>query len=130
LVRTWPGQFVLDTVLVVAACVPYTLGQGRELPWPVSEAFRHMAGQPGSTAVRCTATAGMNRYSASPLPGLDGARFPRPALRRSQFVNPDLTQGFKVTASSIEQIQAVWDEVVSQVRDQDLDLAIHLERVT
>jgi hypothetical protein len=37
-----------------------------------------------------------------------------------------MTQGFKVTTSPATTVQAVWEEVVDQVRDQGLDLAIRL----
>jgi hypothetical protein len=132
------GQFVLDTVLVVAARTPYTLGPVGELPWPVSPVFRvatlepladHTGAGGRSAQLYCGVMYpdGRREGMFSFVPArVDGARFPRPALRRSRFVNPDMTQGFKITAVSAETIQALWDEVVAQVRDQDLDLAIHL----
>jgi hypothetical protein len=132
------GRFVLDTVLVVASRTPYTFGDVGRLRCPVSPAFRvatlePLADLPDGHAWSAQLYRGVmyqdsqrgRMFSFAPA-RLDGARFSRPALRRSRFVNPDMTQGFKITTASTTTVQAVWEEVVCQVRDHDHDLAIHL----
>jgi hypothetical protein len=106
------GRFVLDTVLVVASRTPYTFGDVGRLRCPVSPAFRvatlePLADLPDGHAWSAQLYRGVmyqdsqrgRMFSFAPA-RLDGARFSRPALRRSRFVNPDMTQGFKITTAS------------------------------
>jgi len=121
------GQFVLDTLVVVASRSPYTIGPSADLDEEVSPAFRVATLEPlansgrlrGRTAQLYRGVAHQERrhqrmFSFAPARA-DGARFCRPTLRRSRFVNPDLTQGFKTTTVTREEAQVVWDDTVAQV---------------
>ena len=132
------GQFVLDTVLVVASRTPYTIGRPDQPSARVSAAFQAATIEPlasigrlrGRTAQLYRGVTYQSRgpggiFSYAPA-RLDGTRFSRPALSGSRFVNPAMTMGFKTTAISRDQVHDVWQKVTDQVRDQNLDLAIHL----
>jgi hypothetical protein len=130
------GQFVLDTVFVVGSRTSFIVGEPGELYEDISPAFRVATLDPLSNNARLRGlTAQLYRavaycddgrhdmYSFAPARA-DGARFSRPVLRRSRFINPGLTQNFKITPASREEVLAVWNDAVAQVQSKGLDLGI------
>jgi len=132
------GQFVVDTVLVVASRTPYAIGRPDQPLGRVSAAFRVATLQPlaglerfrGRTAqlyrgVSFNASDPNRMFSFVPA-RLDGARFSRPALPGSPFITPAMTMGFKAIATSADQARVFWQDIIDRVRSHGLDLAIHL----
>ena len=128
------GQFVLDTVRA-----PYLIGQPDQPPGgPVAAAFSVATLEPlaalprfqGRTAQLYRGATYQDRGNGqmfSFVPArLDGARFPRPALPGSRFITPAMTMGFKITATSLDQVHALWQQITDHVRSHDLDLAFDL----
>lgn len=140
-------QFVLDTVFVVASHERYDGATYLDLDVP--EAYREIALAPLFPEVApdgtCRAAepdrwfqlyrgasvdrpvAGM--FSFFPcMPAGDGPGFARPAIRMAKYVTDNHKQGIKGTAvAGVEAAQAVWEDVVGQVRDQGLWLGVEAE---
>lgn len=58
----------------------------------------------------------------------DGGAFARPALRLPRhWIQPNLAIGAKVTAATTVEIRELWNEIVEQVEEADLRLAVRLD---
>lgn len=137
---TLDGQFVLDTVFVVADATPYTPRYSGEVA--VDEAFRVCTIEPLTIAGRKdhsrspftlyrgatadTPVAGM--YSFVPARPADSAaaRFARPAIDLPGYVNAASRQSASGarTPCSVSTTRAVWDSVRDQVFDAGCVLGV------
>jgi hypothetical protein len=135
------SEFVLDTVFVVGpraedfrrgasghvACPDWIrtvlfepLREGRG---PATENFRLYRGRRPDDAPD-------GPFSFVPCRPFAAARvtFPRPAVRLSRrWIEPNLAMGAKATPATDAEIRSLWDDVVGQVIEAGLGLAVHLE---
>jgi len=145
------GQFLLDTVFVVASGEPYR--PGVNVPADAPASFRAVTDWPlsqGATNQACADTdggcvseeklryyrgatpeqplAGMFSFTPAILPGTARHSFRRPAIAPTgpleDRVNPALTQGVKKTDVTTGESTAVWQEVLRQVRAEQLLLGV------
>lgn len=126
------GRFVLDTVLVVESRTPYDVGLNDQ-EMDVSEAFRVATVEtlPTGTAAqlyRGVAYQGRPDDPFSFVPACPGeSAFPRPVIELPGYVTPALSQNFRATRISAPQARSLWRQVVDQVHDRELGLAIHID---
>lgn len=134
------GEFVLDTVFVVAGSQPLSADLLPTLEG-VDDAFRAVVCEVlyrhGNREARnrlydgatpANPVGGM--FSFFPCLPFEAAPlgFPRPGIRLDGVVNPRSWQGLKYTsADSLEDTAHIWDQVVEQVLRQDLILGWHAD---
>jgi hypothetical protein len=130
------GEFVLDTVLVVADGVMHNGSNwSTALEGRISQTYADVTLEPTYQvawphelrlyigATRTTRVDGM--FSFSPCVPLEGGvrGFARPAIRVPGVVTPGLMMGSKSTRGvALSDVAGVWNEVVSQVLDEELAL--------
>lgn len=135
------GDFVLDTVLVVAEGVLHdSLGWSTALAGRVSETYADVTMRPTyqrawphelrlyGGATLDEPVAGM--FSFAPcLPSTVAPKgFARPAIRLNDVITPGLMMGAKATRSlSVERVKELWDSVVAQVIEQKLALGVRFD---
>jgi hypothetical protein len=136
-----PMRFFLDTVLVVGSREPFTPGIGGQKR---SALFEEAVDRPlasGDDTAPKTLYYGSTwteepsgPFSFAPCvpTGIDHPWFPRPEIQPIGplvgRVTPAKMQGFKHTRATRTQVRAAWQEVVRQVLDHDLELAVEVER--
>jgi hypothetical protein len=131
------GEFVLDTVLVVAEAVPHSRTDHKHLPtsphhmratiepwygWDINETiFKMYVGATPANPIE-----GM--FSFVPSLPADADGFPRPDIRLPLLVNPALRmQAACTTFDNPGDVAPAWNEVVRQVLTADLALATQLD---
>ncbi len=137
------GQWILDTVFVVAGSVPYTASQAdRDLEDPapeveVPEAFLDVTAAPlasegwdGELRFYWGATPDDpvdSMYSFFPAsPADDGPGFARPAIElNSDYFTKALSQNHRREPASLQTLSSLWRSLVAQVYDADLALGVH-----
>lgn len=130
------GEFVLDTVLVVAAGVLHNADDWQTaLAGRVSDTYVDVTLRPTyqsrlphdlrlySGATMEEPVAGMFSFVPCLPAGSGSAGFLRPQIRLDNVITPGLMMGAKVTRHlSLERVKELWDNVVAQMIDQDLAL--------
>ena len=125
------GQFVLDTCFIAASSAPMLETQGDDEVFDVCtiNSLRHGTSefQVHRGATVTNPIGGM--FSFTPcLAGGETARFRRPIIELAPYVNPRSQQspsGASVLRPPAE-IRRAWDSVVEQVREEGLDLGVHM----
>jgi hypothetical protein len=136
------GEFVLDTVFVVASSVLHDAESYEEvLAGRVPEAYADVALRP---AYEWDRGEELRLYlGAAPSDSVDGmfsfvpcmpaaqaqrSGFPRPTLRLDGLITPGLMMGAKATRNlSREQMRSIWSRLVEQVLEQGLKLGTYFE---
>ncbi len=134
------GEFVLDTVFVVADSTPHSRRTFRELARATSPVHMRATIEPchgwqtdvetifrmyiGATPL--DTKAGM--FSFVPCLPAKADGFPRPEIRLPGLINPNLRMAANCTEpSSLDEVAEVWREVVRQVFEAELALANRLD---
>lgn len=142
------NRFVLDTVLVVAGHMDYTVDNYRDVlagqvpPEYIGislDPIAHEANLRGPSSPRTFrlyfgATKehpvnGMYSYfPCRPYKENEAAGFPRPTIRRAGVITDNLTQGQRFNPQSDPAVvKAIWDDVTAQVLGQGLSLGVSAE---
>jgi hypothetical protein len=134
-------RFVLDTVMVIGSAEPYDIGELDPSGIDVPEVFRAAALEPLAASRKLAGARAVLYRGAMYRPGQQamfsfvpasaGSRpFSRPVIESAgvldRMVNPDNSRSAKATAVEAGKAEAVWRDVVEQVRAQGLDLAVFL----
>jgi hypothetical protein len=134
------GEFVVDTVFVVASAHPWTPADLTAIP--ADEAFRTCTAQSlaGGRHSHSEFTLYTGATLEHPVNGMHSfvparrfndpdARFERPPLRLPSLINPKSTQSTLGTKRPMApaSVQEAWNTVRHQVLDADCLLAVHLD---
>jgi hypothetical protein len=133
------SAFVLDTVFVVGGGEAYTRGSVSRLdvePWLRAVIFDPLErdGEPPDEPFRMYRSLTYDERPGGPYSFVpcrpDGPRatFARPAIELdARWINPDLSRGAKATEATASDLEALWDDVVQQVRAQGLARGIQFD---
>ena len=130
-------RFVLDTLMVIDSGTPYVVGEPDSFGEEVPDTFRAAALEPLAASRRLAGRKASLYRGVMHGPGqqeifsfvpawANDRPFARPALRDLDEINPESGQSAKATVVSAHRAAEVWHDVVTQIRGQDLDLALFL----
>lgn len=130
-------RFVLDTLMVIGSAAPYVIGEPDEFGNDVTDVFRAatlepLAALPKLAGTRAVLYRGLmygpgRQEMFSFVPADPGCQpFARPIIELAGLVNPANPRASKTTRVTPGQARDAWREVVRQVREQGLDLAVFL----